>query len=438
MTGRERGTIAERVPDRPLDRMTIDGIEVLSYVKDLAPSSTFKGKRAAMVVFSRYPADERVRRAAHALTAEGLSVDLICLAEEGAPKHEAICGIEVRRLPIVHRRGNKLSYAYNYCAFILMSSIILAVRSLKRRYDLVYIHNMPDVLVVSALIPKALGAKVVLDLHDPMPELMSTIFGVDKESLGVRLIKRLEKWSIARSDLVITVNLTCRRLFAARSCSPEKIGVVMNSPDHQIFPLRTPQLRPTPDGGPAKRFVIMYHGSLVHRNGLDLAVLALAQVRLRVPTAELRIYGQRNLFLEQVMAEAHTKGLKDCVHYLGPKTLPELVREIDDCDVGLIPNHRNAFTEINTPTRIFEYLVLGKPVIAPRTPGIEDYFGADSLLFFESGDAASLARQIEYVYLHPSTAVKTVERGQKVLLAHTWPRERRVLLDLVSGLLNGG
>ena len=31
---------------------------------------------------------------------------------------------------------------------------------------------MPDFLVFSALIPKLLGAKVVLDLHDPMPELM--------------------------------------------------------------------------------------------------------------------------------------------------------------------------------------------------------------------------------------------------------------------------
>lgn len=428
--------MAERVAHRPSDQMTVEGMKALSSLKDSAASNMFKGKRAAMVTFSRYPGDERVRRAAHALTAEGLSVDLICLAEESVPKHEAIGAIKIRRLPIVHRRGSKLSYAYNYSAFILLSSIILAVRALKRRYDLVYVHNMPDVLVVTALVPKALGAKVVLDLHDPMPELMTTIFGVGKKSFGVRLLERLEKWSIARSDFVITVNLTCRRLFIARSCSPDKIGVVMNCPDHRIFPLRAPQLRSAPDGGPLKRFVIMYHGSLVHRNGLDLAVQALAQVRLTVPTAELRIYGQSNLFLEQVMAEAHAQGLQDYVHYLGPKTLPELVREIDDCDVGLIPNHRNAFTDINTPTRIFEYLALGKPVIAPRTPGIEDYFGADSLLFFESGDAASLAQQIEYVYLQPAAAVKTAERGQEVFLKHTWSRERKVLVDLVSALLN--
>ena len=60
-------------------------------------------------------------------------------------------------------------------------------------------------------------------------------------------------------------------------------------------------------------------------------------------------------------------------------------------DIGVIPNRRSIFTEINTPTRIFEYLSQGKPVIAPRVPGIVDYFGPEDLVFFELGDADDLA-----------------------------------------------
>jgi hypothetical protein len=41
----------------------------------------------------------------------------------------------------------------------------LASRSLTRRYDLVHVHNMPDVLVFGATVPKLLGARVILDLH---------------------------------------------------------------------------------------------------------------------------------------------------------------------------------------------------------------------------------------------------------------------------------
>jgi len=401
------------------------------------PGSGLRGKRVGMVVFSSYPADPRPRRAAEAFLREGMQVELICEADEKLPKRESLGSLEIFRAPIAHHRGGKLSYAYQYSAFILMSAGILAWRSLRHRYDLIHIHNMPDILVLSALLPKALGAKVILDQHDPMPELMMTIFNLGESSLGVRLIRKLEKWSIACANLVITVNVACKRIFAARSCRPEKIEVVMNSPDGEIFPYRAARSYPVSEGVSGKPFVIMYHGSLVERNGLDLAVDALALVRKTIPSAELRIYGRKTPFLEQVMGKARNTGLETCTRYLGPKRLEELVQEIEGCDVGVIPNQRNRFTDVNTPTRIFEYLALGKPLIAPRTPGIQDYFDPESLLFFEAGDAEELAERIAYVHSQPSQAIEIAERGQKIYLAHTWQEERETLVKLVSGLLNG-
>jgi glycosyltransferase involved in cell wall biosynthesis len=103
----------------------------------------------------------------------------------------------------------------------------------------------------------------------------------------------------------------------------------------------------------------------------------------------------------------------------------------------VIPNQRNSFTDINTPTRIFEYLALGKSVIAPSTPGIQDYFLPQELLFFDAGNAGQLAEQIRYVYGNPGAALETAERGQQVYLAHTWQRERESLVMAVSGLMNG-
>jgi glycosyltransferase involved in cell wall biosynthesis len=394
------------------------------------------GKRAAMVTFSVYPGDPRPRRAVDALVGEGMQVDLICLAGENALRHEKLNGIEILRVPLKNRRGGKLAYACQYAAFILISSLIFALRSLTCRYDLVYVHNMPDILVVSSLIPRALGAKVILDLHDPMPELMMTIFNVERDRLIVRLISRIEKWSMARANLVLTVNVACKRIFGSRSCRPEKIGVIMNSPDSEIFPFRTPEsYAPTNEAGD-KRFVIMYHGSLVKRNGLDLAVDAFARVRKSVPTAELRVYGARTVFFDRVMEAARNKGVDEAIRYLGPKRLEELVPAIQECDVGVIPNPRNAFTEINTPTRIFEYLTLGKPVIAPNTPGIQDYFNNESLLFFESGNSEDLAEKIEYVFSHGKEANEMVGRGQQVYLTHKWSNERQRLVGLVSNLLN--
>jgi glycosyltransferase involved in cell wall biosynthesis len=154
-----------------------------------------------------------------------------------------------------------------------------------------------------------------------------------------------------------------------------------------------------------------------------------------VPSAELRIYGTQNSFLEKVMQSARSQGLEDCVRYLGPKPLEQIVEAIGQCDVGVIPNQRSIFTELNTPTRIFEYLALGKPVIAPKAPGITDYFDEESLIYFDLGNAEDLAEKLEYTFRNPEKVRETARRGQDIHLKHTWRAEREALLNLVGSLL---
>jgi len=302
------------------------------------------------------------------------------------------------------------------------------------------VHNMPDILVFGATVPKLLGAKVILDLHDPMPELMQTIFGLPENSLSVAMLKRLEKWSVRFADLVLTVNLACKKIYSSRSCQPDKIKVVINSPDEEIFRFQRGVVRDVngKNGNGSKPFVILYHGSLVHRNGFDLAVASLEKVREVIPSVRLSVCGKRTDFFEKVMESARQRGLDSIVDYLGVRNLKEIVETIEDCDLGIIPNHRNIFTEINTPTRIFEYLALAKPVIAPKTKGIQDYFRDNDLIFFEAGNADDLARKIEFVFSHPAEVMETVKRGQAVYLSHTWSRERLTLLNSIGELLQEG
>lgn len=180
----------------------------------------------------------------------------------------------------------------------------------------------------------------------------------------------------------------------------------------------------------------MYHGSLVERNGLEIAIDALERVRKTVPTALLHIFGSQTHFLDRMMEKVCERKLESTVQYFGPKRLEDLVTAIDNCDLGVIPNQRNAFTEINTPTRIFEYLALGKPVIAPSTPGIQDYFSKESLLFFEPGNPDDLAKQIEYAFSHPNEVLEIARKGQQVYLEHTWERERETFLSRASEILH--
>ena len=103
-----------------------------------------------------------------------------------------------------------------------------------------------------------------------------------------------------------------------------------------------------------------------------------------IPNVKLVVCGDRTPFLEKVMEMARERQLENNVDYLGVQNLNGIVEAINACDLGIIPNHKNIFTEINTPTRIFEYLALGKPVIAPRTKAIQDYFGDARLGLFRT------------------------------------------------------
>jgi glycosyltransferase involved in cell wall biosynthesis len=399
-------------------------------------TSLLQGKRMVAVSFSPFPADPRPRRAAETFIQAGMRVDLICLKDDESPRREMLNGIQIERIPLRHNRGSKVSYIARYCLFIMIAFAKLAVRCMTRRYDIVHIHNMPDVLVFAALVPKLLGAKVILDLHDPMPELMMTIFNLRREDQAVRLMTFLERRSIAFADVILTVNQACEKLFASRSCSATKINVVMNSPDERIFKFTPARITTGASDARRRPFIIMYHGTLVERNGVDLAVEALAGLRKSIPLAELRIYGGRTPFLDQVMSSISERGLEKAVQYLGPRKLEGLVQAVMECDVGVIPNRRNIFTEINTPTRIFEYLALGKPVVVPRSPGIQDYFKDDELIFFDLGDVNDLVRKLYWVASHPAETAEVTIRAQAIYRSHSWQMEKAKLINAAAHLMD--
>lgn len=393
----------------------------------------FAGRRAAVLLFSDYPDDPRPRREAEALAEAGMEVDLICQQDPGQVTHEVINGVNVRRVPIKRYRAGKFTYLVQYSQFIAWTGLALLFRSFSKKYDLVHVHNMPDILAFSGLVPKLRGAKIILDLHDPMPELMRSIFEVPESHMLVRFLKLLEKWSIGFADQVLTVNAQCKQIFSRRSCKPEKVRVLLNTPDQKVFKPRAAS--PVAERNPARPFVLMYHGSLMERNGVDLAVQAVQRVRKTIPNLELRIYGRSNPYLESILESCRRDGLDGIIRPMGFRSLEGIVEGIHEADLGLVPNRRSIFTELNTPTRIFEYLSCGTAVVAPRSPGITDYFGPEDLLFFELGDADDLARRIEEAYLHPEHAREVATRGQAICRKHGWTQAKIEFLQIAGALL---
>ena len=216
-----------------------------------------RGKRAAVLLYSNYPFDPRPRRAAEAMAEAGMTVDLHSLGDpdSGLPSTEFIKGVRLSRIMLKHQRGSKWVYLWQYSRFIFSCLWFLTRKGFWHRYDIVHVHNMPDILVFAALVPKLRRAGIILDLHDPMPELMTSIYSLKEGSPFVRMLRILEKLSIGFTDLALTPNQAFKDVFTSRSCSPDKMQIVMNCPEESIF---HPDL-PVPDGadpvpGHASRF----------------------------------------------------------------------------------------------------------------------------------------------------------------------------------------
>ncbi len=392
--------------------------------------------RAAVVVYSYYESDARPKREAEALVKAGMAVDVICLGgNNGKPAVDVLNGVTFHRVSLSHHRGKASGYFMRYGYFFLHAFFRLTVWSLRGNLKLVHVHNMPDFQVFAALAPRLTGAKIILDLHDPMPELYGTIYAVPAEHFGYQMLLRFERWSIAFADKVVTPNVAFKRLFVSRSSAPDKVEVIMNTPDAAVFNAQKWRA-PAPD--PERPFTIMYHGLLVERHGLDLAVRALALLRDRIPRFKFDIYGEPNEYVVRVLSLARELGMEGNVAYHGFKPLIEIPSVISSIDIGLVPNRLNPFTKINLPTRVFECLAMDKPVIAPRTPGIQDYFNEENMIFFQPGDIEELAGKIEWAWSHPDELRSVMEKGREVYRQHLWVQEEKRFRAVVGNQLKDG
>ena len=134
-------------------------------------------------------------------------MDVIALREPGQPRviqSNGITTIAVQTRTINER--SQFSYLLRIVLFFWRAMLLLSWRQLRFRYDVVHIHSVPDFLVFTAWLPKLMGAKLILDIHDLLPELYASKFGVNQNSLIFTFLLAVERISVAFADHIITAN----------------------------------------------------------------------------------------------------------------------------------------------------------------------------------------------------------------------------------------
>jgi glycosyltransferase involved in cell wall biosynthesis len=387
-----------------------------------------------MLAHASYLTDPRIRREAEALAENGYQVHVISLAEvrqgKAEPREATVKGVHIHRLPVIRKRGNFARYIYEYSMVGILGAIKLALLQFQGKIDVVHVHNMPDILVLAALVPRLCGSRLVLDIHDPSPELYMS-WNHDQGNLVVRVLRLQEKVSCWLADRVVSVNDTMRENLSKKGVPAEKISIIHNFPDQGYF-----QICDTPATWPKdpRRLDLLYCGTVTEHYDLGLAIKAMAMVKDEVPV-RLKIMGDGNK-LSEVLDLATKLGVRESVELVGKVPVEKVADEMKKSDIGLSCHRAGIFGDLYFSTKILEYLTQGLCVISPRTYTIHKYLPDDCVFYFEPGDVDMMAENLRQAWRKPAEVLKRLSNAKQHLSRLSWQAEKADFINFYQTLLN--
>ena len=398
-----------------------------SKVRPVRPNNS--SKRICMVSYSHYEGDNRVMRYAEALARRGDSVEVVAIKVNAElPDTEVMESVRVNRLLFRSRKRQqgKVSFLLPILRFWFSSSLWLARNHIRRRYDVIHVHNVPDFLVFAAWWPRLFGARLILDIHDIVPEFYASKFGMSDKSFTVNALKRMERASAGFADHVIISNHLWLEKYAARTGANGKCSVFINNVDSNMFSAR-PRTRKD------EKLIVLFPGGLQWHQGLDIAIRAFQKVVAQLPQAEFHIYGDGDM-KDNLVALTKELGLEKTVLFFKPLPLQKIVDVIANADLGVVPKRGNSFGNEAYSTKIMEFMSVGVPVVVSNTKIDRYYFNDSVVRFFESGNADALADAIIAVLGDEKLRRDMIQHGFEYVAANSWESRKGEYLRIVDSL----
>ncbi|MEK7794364.1 MAG: glycosyltransferase family 4 protein [Candidatus Hydrogenedentota bacterium] len=392
-----------------------------------------RAKHIAMIGYTFYASDERLKRTVRTLRRDGWTVDVITVSNPRGPQEQEAEGVRFY-LPRARHFGRqgKLRQLYEYARYTLSAARILLWNHLfKRRYAFVHVNNMPNFLVFAALPLRVFGVPVLLDIHDTMPEIYQDRFGAGPGHWVIRAL-RFEEWlSMKLADFVLTTEHTKWERLQTNGLSAENSAVTLNLADPTAFPMLD---IPEASAGPAPVFRVVYHGTLTRRLGMDIAVRAVSQLRDRVPGIRLDITGDGEQRAELIEL-TQVLNAEDIIHFSdGFVPGEKLAERLLGADLAVVPSRNNIATSLMLPVKLLEYVALGIPAVTVATPTITRYFNDLQVRFVPPEDPDALADAIEYLYQHPDERRALAVAARDFFEKHSFESQQRTYLDVVHRL----
>lgn len=262
-------------------------------------------------------------------------------------------------LPLPNRKS--WERILNYSSFAVSAML----RGLFLQKPDVLIATSPQLLVglSGLIIAQCRRAPFVLEVRDLWPESLEAVGVADKRSLMVRILKRIAGLLYRKADhIVVVTNSFKTHLIEKWGVPAEKISVVRNGVDHNLFHPEEPDENVVREFELKDKFVVSYIGTVGNAHGLDTLVSVAEMLSISDPDVLLLVIGD-GAEKESVQRLTAEKGLQNLrILSAQPRIrIPALLAASHACLVLL---KKSDIFKTVLPTKMMEYMSSGRPIIS--------------------------------------------------------------------------
>jgi glycosyltransferase involved in cell wall biosynthesis len=365
-----------------------------------------------MIAMASYPGDPRIRRQVEALDEAGYEVDVLCRYSGEQPPKEKFGNVTAYRIMNAPPRENKIVYFIQSVLFLILAFFRLVPLSIKRKYKVIQAHNLPDYLVFAGIFHKLFGVKLLLDIHDPSVDLFEEKWPGKKNKALKFLMAKAEKYSCKLSNHLFTVTNMCKERLIERGNPPNKITLILNTANEDFFKFNNERgFRKIKSG-----VKILYHGTIAERFGLHNVIVAMHYLLKGIPDSVLNIYGRYEMsYSNKLERLVNDLELSNNVNLNGRVVREQIPELINNHDVGIVPYLQTDYMNLALPTKAFEYIAMGLPLVSTKLKDLYETFDDNCIKYIDKSDPKQIANAISFLCSNPGVSKNLVESSYRKL-----------------------
>ena len=364
-----------------------------------------------------FVSDTRIyQKQARSLRAAGFAVTVIAREDAAAAADD---DIDIVSLRPTRSRAHRL-----------MQGVHLAALALRCRCAVYTIHD-PELLPLAVLLKLLTRRPVVYDVHEDVPQqiMMKEWIPVMCRPLLSALYRLCERLALPFVDALVLAEQDYEQHYRSR-----RRVTALNYP---VVPDPPPE--PTVHADTGQRPVLVYAGTITANRGLFTMLELVRLLQADIPEVVLKLVGPLAVAAEESAARAFTArhGLTDNVLFVGRVAASDIADHIAGADIGLALLQGEGNYVASLPTKLFEYMLAGVPVIVSRFPLWDRIVrDAECGVTADPDDCPRIAALARELLSDPATRNAMGARGRAAVLDHyRWQSQSEILASLYRDLL---